>query len=603
MKQICEKLTGIARDLGLSQVEAELASIISRQDQDNPLLVLPLVGEFSAGKTTLINALTDSKKLETATRPTTATIYEVHFGCDSCRATVLTAQGELVDYPDISALKNDELSDAKVVTVFDTSTKVPPTTILVDTPGLSSPDPKHKQTLVDFLPKADGILLVVDINQQVTRSLTDFIDMMKLSRKPIYLVLTMADTKSAEGVESAKHYIGENCKIPLRQIVVVSAVKGRLEELYALFAEIQQSKKEILSRVDEQRVKDIAVRFSSHIDDLLASSSSDSQLDDAIQSLQRELNRINRKIDAMIGSVSEDIQEQERQTTRKFEDTVQARLNALVAGKSANFDAEAVSMINNTSSLLLSEYKDSVRTILRDAAKSMGEDDLFMGAPLFADISLDGFSISGLSYGLDLNTMGHEYDEWIKTGVIMAAAVGAAALAAAAPAAEAVAFGASEATEAGVAIAGLDLIDIADTVTDVSSIVSNSQAVEKVQRAMGSTGEDSGRDAGGGTDLIGSLVGFATDNLLSKPQRIHAVRSYVESTLAPEFKAVLKSITSQLIADVRESLSSGAAQVINQKEAALRQLKQERRDKEDSFKTRIALLKEFKNYLSTINQQ
>ena len=164
-----EKLIEIAHYLGLVNIEKDLENITLRSHQENAPLVLPLVGEFSSGKTTLINSLTDSKKLETATKPTTATIFEVHFGCDRCHATVLNEQGHFVEVEDIAELKNDALADAKVVTVFDTSNNVPASTILVDTPGLSSPDPKHKQTLVNFLPKADGLILVTDINQQITR--------------------------------------------------------------------------------------------------------------------------------------------------------------------------------------------------------------------------------------------------------------------------------------------------------------------------------------------------------------------------------------------------------------------------------------------------
>ena len=87
------KLIDIAEYLGLQDVVAELKSIDFRRTQQNASLILPLVGEFSSGKTTLINSLTDSKALETATKPTTATIYEVHFGCDSCHAKVLNEKG------------------------------------------------------------------------------------------------------------------------------------------------------------------------------------------------------------------------------------------------------------------------------------------------------------------------------------------------------------------------------------------------------------------------------------------------------------------------------------------------------------------------------
>ena len=197
--------------MSFNDLTTDLERIKKRSEQVNTELIFPLVGEFSSGKTTLLNALTDCKKLETATNTTTATNYEVHFGCEKCRAIILNSNGELEEC-DINNLKNEFLKDATVVNIFDTSTCVPATTILVDTPGLSSPDPKHKQTLVDFLPYADGILLVTDINQQITRSLTDFIDTMKLSKKPIYLVITKCDTKSTFDLDAAKIYISDNCK-------------------------------------------------------------------------------------------------------------------------------------------------------------------------------------------------------------------------------------------------------------------------------------------------------------------------------------------------------------------------------------------------------
>lgn len=46
---------------------------------------------------------------------------------------------------------------------------------------------------------------MTDINQQVTRSLTDFIETMKLSMRPIYLILTKSDTKAPQDIESAKN--------------------------------------------------------------------------------------------------------------------------------------------------------------------------------------------------------------------------------------------------------------------------------------------------------------------------------------------------------------------------------------------------------------
>ena len=256
MKDI-DRLIEIAQDINMLSDTAQLCLIKQRYAKKNCELILPLVGEFSAGKTTLINALTDSNQLETATKPTTATIYEIHFGCDSCYAEVFDDKGEKTTVQDIASLKNEVLSDAVVVNVFDTAKEIPSGIIIVDTPGLSSPNPRHKQTLVDFLPKADGILLVVDVNQQVTRSLTDFIDTMRLASRPVFLVITKCDTKSESELDTVKKYIAENCKLSLNQVACVSATKGDMSQIYELLQSVQNEKNRILEEVNAHRVNEI----------------------------------------------------------------------------------------------------------------------------------------------------------------------------------------------------------------------------------------------------------------------------------------------------------------------------------------------------------
>lgn len=142
----------------------------------------------------------------------------------------------------IANLKNDGLQDVDLVRVYDTSSRVHAGTVLVDTPGLSSNDARHKLALTSYLPQADAILLLTDVNQQVTRSLIDFIDNTKLVDKPMYLVITKCDTKTRGEVEAAKKYIAENINLPLENMISVSAYKDDLQELYDLFGRIQRKK-------------------------------------------------------------------------------------------------------------------------------------------------------------------------------------------------------------------------------------------------------------------------------------------------------------------------------------------------------------------------
>ena len=563
------QLKSIAEFLNLNNVIAELIQIETRAQQQNAPIILPLVGEFSSGKTTLINALTDSKCLESATKPTTATIYEVHFGAEVCRAEVINPEGARVDVSDLSTLKNDALADAQVVTLFDTSNRVPSSTIIVDTPGLSSPDPKHRHTLVDFLPKADGILLVADINQQITRSLTDFIQMIKLSQRPIYLILTKSDTKSREDVELAKAYICKNCEIPLKQVVVVSATKDSLTDFYALLDSIQQEKKDILKRVDEQRIKNIIQFMSEYIDGLIsASDSSDGALEDAIMDSQEELNQIKQSINRLIQSMADDIEEQERETTRKFEDTVFDKLNTLISGKSLDFDNDAIMAINGTASLLMSSYRNNIQTAMRSAAQKQkgSEHDISFSSLMSMDLS--NIQLSGLSYTLDLNSMGHEYDKLIKMGVIATAAV----------VRHSVFEGAEEAKQ---------LLTFAKDVVSTYKVIADG-----AQRLSAKTGSNK--------DIIDNMVGLVTENLFSKPQRVRAIHNYIDTTLSPEFRERLYNISHQLIEAIRESLYADASEVIGQRTETLNQMKTERKEQIEQFNQRINQLRDYKKRLLTL---
>lgn len=621
-----EFLKEVAQELGQQNILNSLNAIQERASQQNANLLIPLVGEFSSGKTTLLNALTDSKKLETATKPTTATIYEIHFGCNKCEANVVLADGQVAHFDDLGELKNDQLSDAQIVTVFDTSTKVPSSTILVDTPGLSSPVVKHRQVLVDFLPSADAILLVVDINQQVTRSLTDFIDMIKLSKRPVYIVLTKSDTKSLSEIEAAKQYIAENCKLPVQQVVVVSAAKENMSELYALFETIQKSKNEILAKVDGQRIKDLAQILAKRIDEMLTASSSDENLDMEIRRQQLDLDKIKRNINKLIDSMASDICEDGTKISRRFEDSMYEKLGALVAGGSANMDNDALSVINNTASLLLSEYKNNIMGILKSKVQSAQGSDSEIPVESLMSIDLSEVQISGLNYNLDLNSMGHEYDGLIKTGVIAVAAVATVAAAVAtAGAAGAAAGAAGTAGTAGAAgtaaaagtvgtagaagtvattVAASKAVDIIDTATDVGSIIYTRKMMKRIAKTEEFAGKAIDKynkiEKADEKGILSSMVGFATERLLSKPQRVRAVRNYVDGTLAPEFKSQMESLSQSVVNMVRGGLQNDASEMIAQKTAMLNELKEQCSQHKAEFVRRKETLKQYKEKLSTI---
>lgn len=611
-----QKMTTIAQSLGFNDLMAELNVLAQRQEQENCPLILPLVGEFSSGKTTLINALTDSKKLETATKPTTATIYQIHFGSESCHATVCYEDGKQIEVKDIAELKNDAINDAAIVDVYDTSNKVPSTTILVDTPGLSSPDPRHKQTLVDFLPQADAILLVSDINQQITRSITDFIKTMSLAKRQIFLVLTKSDTKSASDLIAAKEYISKNTEIPLAQVACVSAIKNDMSELYDLFDSIQKSKGDILQKVNEQRLSNIAKEMLGRIDRLMSASSSDKETDEAIHEQQYSLDKLNRNIDRLISDLRSDINDIETSISREFEDKVFDSLDAIVAGNSNDFDSEAISTINSLSSLLFSDYKVQVQKRLREKAESRSQSDDAVNLRSISELDMSSYAINGLSYNLNLNTIGHEKDGAIANGLKVAAAVAAVAtVASAAPTALGAASGAASGAgaTAGAAASSASALGAADLVLDAGTILYARSKLSKMERMAKFAGQASehltkindsdhkfGEQMGASKGMVESLVGFVTENMCSKPQRRRAIINYIDGTLAPQFKSELSQISNALTQAISDILHQEASTSAEQMVSALNELKSARTAKEAEFKERMAKLKDYKRELSIL---
>lgn len=621
-----EKLLEISRQLGFTDFEERLSAIADTLNNGQAELVVTLVGEFSAGKTTLVNALTDSKALECASKPTTATIYTIHFSSDECKAVVHNPDGTTREVADINDLKNDALKDAVVVDVFDTSKMVPDSVVIVDTPGLSSSDIKHRQNLVNFLPHADAVILVSDINQQITRSLTEFAKTLTISKRPIYLVFTQCDTKSDADVEAAKAYLLKNTELSLNGVACISAKTGKMDELIALLNDMQRDKTSILARVNEYRCKQIAGEMSARIDTLLASSVSDSNIDEAIREQQLKLNKIKRQISSLADSISSDLNDVQRQVSRRFEDVIFERLDTIVAGNSNNYDAEAISAINNLSSLLFNDYKTNVVELLSAKAKEQSRNDKEISLDGLEDLDLSQHKISELSYNLNLNEVGHGLDKKIANG-LKVAAIATAVVVTAGVATGAVATGAAGTAAAGEAAVGaagsagalstegaiLAATDIADTVTDVGSIIANKRHADRLNKIVSygkkvndnlaevnefdsSVGQRMGQNKG----MVESLVGFVTERTMGKPQRRRAIHQYIDETLAPSFANELRRITTEVSRNVSNRLNEMAETQTAALTASLESLKQERQEQQTAFDERIKELKDYKQQINTL---
>lgn len=606
------RIIEIAESLEQKSIAERLRAIDERTQNPSAQLILPLIGEFSAGKTSLINALTDSKVLEIASRPTTATLYQIFFGSTENKAVALTAEGESVELQ-LDSMKNEELLKYPTVNLFDTSTKVPKDIIFVDTPGLSSPDPKHREVLISILPRVDAILLTVDANQPITRSLLAFVKEMRLAEKPIYLILNKTDTKSTGELQDLKAGIARDIDLPIDSVVCTSASTGGVSELQQLLTKIQGQKMQIIAKVDALRTKELIGELRSFIAEILRSSSSPKELKEAVRAQERELERLQSNIRQLMERVEEKLSDKVDETQSSLRTQLWSSLNGILSKKGISYNEAIKAEVINVKTILLQNFTRQVATTIREVNASSRDIRVQLPSAETIDLSQLGEQIDNIPME-DFDSVGHGWDKTIgriALGGIAVASVasfvatgGLSALGIGAAAAGTTAAGA--ATAAGVAGAALEVGEVAAVATTavkttkmmrmmnvMSKAGSFIQKGHQISSVVSSAAE---KERG----FIEGLVGKATE-FFSKPRREAAVEHFLDAQILPNFEADLRNYLSESLRLIGERMNAEAATLVGEKREVLSQLQAQQEQEQAKYEAEIKAMKEKDQYLATFS--
>ena len=465
-------------------------------------------------------------------------------------ATIHRADGSEETMAAIGSLKNSELADVPLIDIYDTSTRVPRDLVLVDTPGLSSPDTRHKDALIRFLPEADAILMTVDCNQQITKSLLRFIEESNLAGRKVYLIVTKCDTKPASDRKSIKRYIADNSKLPMEHIVCVSAQQDDLAEFYDLIKQLSQSKREILAAAIYGRLESLKEELKRNVSDLLKQPNSTEELEKELSGHQRQAEDVEQEIKHLISSVKYSVDDVSDGISRSYQDKLFQRLDTLINqgnNNQSDLNAEANTIINSASLQVMAEYRRLITQKLTEQAAK--------GSP-FIQSAVTRLDISGLevpeqSINIDLGGMGHKYDKAI-TKVLQFAAIAAIAVplgmaaVSAASASTVASVGTAGAEAAGAAATGTRLataVSAVDTVTDVGSIMSTRklnrtlrmrQLVEKSNLVAKNYTTIDSKVTPKVKGFVESAVSTITDRM-AKPRRLRIMHDFIEQQLVPVF--------------------------------------------------------------------
>ncbi len=200
-----KELLQMAEKYGFENIINKINSI-----EENQTIFIGFLGEFSSGKSTLINALLGEKILPSMAQPTSKSIVEI-IPTSSVEHTEFFEKKENnvlfpIDAVDFSAIA---LGDKEGTVVIKTKSNefLKDNIVIIDTPGLVSLDKLDTDITFGYLPFLDGAFICQDINQGgFTKSILKFLEKKEIS--PIInnfiFLLTKGDVKPPSSLNEIK---------------------------------------------------------------------------------------------------------------------------------------------------------------------------------------------------------------------------------------------------------------------------------------------------------------------------------------------------------------------------------------------------------------
>lgn len=182
-----------------------------KEVQDSQYIKVPLVGVFSAGKSSLLNVFTQKPgMLPVDTMPETAVAYELYYSENEC--VELYRNGNKIDTKSLSDIKQLDTKPGDIAKVYCSSFTIKELqqrgVILVDMPGIGSGIERHDAAIFNYINSGTAFVLIVDAEQGSLRGST-LAFMHELSQYNMHpaVIVSKIDKKPENDVKDIVEYI------------------------------------------------------------------------------------------------------------------------------------------------------------------------------------------------------------------------------------------------------------------------------------------------------------------------------------------------------------------------------------------------------------
>lgn len=194
------------------------------QLRNDSYIKVPFVGDFNAGKSSLINAMLGVDLISTNILPETAVAYEFYY--DTQEKLEIWEEDRLIQTTGLSQINNLTLTPKNLVKVYINNEFVKSqyerNIIIVDMPGIDSGLEAHNNAILNYIQDGNYFVLLTDAEGGTLRQTAiNFIDEVKKYGASVAVVISKTDKKPIEEIPNIKAtiektallHVGNNVKI------------------------------------------------------------------------------------------------------------------------------------------------------------------------------------------------------------------------------------------------------------------------------------------------------------------------------------------------------------------------------------------------------
>lgn len=375
----------------------------------------PIIGGFSTGKSSMINALVEDNILKTDITPETAIPTEISFGNNNVQ---LYANSQLIKTINIDEFKDNELSFDKVDLIKLESSNEFLSQIksvkIVDMPGFDSGIELHNKAIDNYLPNSLAYIVTFSADESVIKeSIVNFLEELKLHNVHVYVVITKCDKVTESNLNKTIDYMKENVPKYLNnsnvRIVCVKSKRNKdVSGLKEILLEIQGKSQDIFYEEFSIKLKSCISTIEKYINSRLININlSDSELntkeeelqekaESNLQKLEKEKEKFNLQIPVCIKNIQTQIESNLRGASSMLQSMIlnntdiqdkinQIVRNAVITGIKREFEPKLQKYLKNISDLIsLNLYMDTSINLdeFRVAADNMVKDIVVKSIPV-----------------------------------------------------------------------------------------------------------------------------------------------------------------------------------------------------------------------------